>query len=155
MRSSTPICTNILHVEAKSSESYKGNYSQFVPQRAERRLTREREMEKQRAYVKKEEEYIRRNLAGVNSFQAKGKRKRLERLPRLAPPPGDPAAMSLEFKVAERGGDQVVAIKDLRVEVPGSRARGRLHGGAAAQRLRRARGPERGGQVVVHLHHAW
>ena len=113
------ICTSILHVEAKSSESYKGNYSQFVPQRAERRLTREREMEKQRAYVKKEEEYIRRNLAGVNSFQAKGKRKRLERLPRLAPPPGDPAAMSLQFEVAERGGDQVVDIKNLRVEVPG------------------------------------
>ena len=113
------ICTNILHVEARTSESYKGNYSAFVPQRAERRLTREREMEKQRAYVKKEEEYIRRNLAGVNSFQAKGKRKRLERLPRLAPPPGDPAAMTLHFENAERGGDQVVAIKDLRVEVPG------------------------------------
>jgi ATP-binding cassette subfamily F protein 3 len=76
-------------------------------------------VEKQRAYVKKEEEYIRRNLAGVNSFQAKGKRKRLERLPRLAPPVGDPAAMSLEFKVAERGGDQVVSINELRVEVPG------------------------------------
>ena len=113
------ICTNILHVEARTSEAYKGNYSQFVPQRAERRLTREREMEKQRAYVKKEEEYIRRNIAGVNSFQAKGKRKRLERLPRLAPPPGDPAAMSLNFETAERGGDQVIAIDDLRVEVPG------------------------------------
>ncbi len=113
------ICTNILHVEARSSESYKGNYSQFVPQRAERRLTRERELEKQRAYVKKEEEYIMRNLAGVNSFQAKGKRKRLERLPRLAPPPGDPAAMSLRFEPAERGGDQVIAIEALRVEVPG------------------------------------
>ncbi|MFZ9898606.1 MAG: ATP-binding cassette domain-containing protein, partial [Gemmatimonadaceae bacterium] len=73
---------------------------------------------KQIAYVKKEEEYIRRNLAGVNSFQAKGKRKRLERLPRLAPPPGDPAAMSLRFEPAERGGDQVIAVKDLRVEVP-------------------------------------
>jgi ATP-binding cassette subfamily F protein 3 len=113
------ICTNILHIEAKTSESYKGNYSQFVPQRAERRLTRERELEKQRAYVKKEEEYIRRNIAGVNSFQAKGKRKRLERLPRLAPPPGDPAAMSLRFEVAERGGDQVVSLENLRVEVPG------------------------------------
>ncbi len=113
------VCTNILHVEAKTSESYKGNYSQFVPQRAERRLTRERELEKQRAYVKKEEEYIRRNLAGVNSFQAKGKRKRLERLPRLAPPPGDPAAMTLNFEVGERGGDQVVAVENLRVEVPG------------------------------------
>ncbi|MDB4890050.1 MAG: transporter related protein [Gemmatimonadetes bacterium] len=113
------ICTNILHVEAKTSESYKGNYSQFVPQRAERRLTREREMEKQRAYVKKEEEYIRRNIAGVNSFQAKGKRKRLERLPRLAPPPGDPAAMTLNFETLERGGDQVISVDDLRVEVPG------------------------------------
>ena len=41
----------------------------------------ERELEKQRAYVEKEAEYIRRNIAGVNSFQAKGKRKRLERLP--------------------------------------------------------------------------
>jgi ATP-binding cassette subfamily F protein 3 len=69
--------------------------------------------------VKKEQDYIMRNLAGVNSFQAKGKRKRLERLPRLAPPPGDPAAMSLAFKVGERGGDQVVAIDALRVEVPG------------------------------------
>ncbi|HEY0930374.1 MAG TPA: ABC-F family ATP-binding cassette domain-containing protein [Gemmatimonas sp.] len=113
------VCTHILHVEAKSSEWYKGNYSQFVPQRAERRLTRERELEKQRAYVKKEEEYIMRNLAGVNSFQAKGKRKRLERLPRLAPPPGDPAAMSLSFEPSERGGDQVIAIDALRVEVPG------------------------------------
>ena len=113
------IASHILHLEARTSEWYRGNYSQFVPQRAERRLTRERELEKQRAYVKKEEEYIRRNLAGVNSFQAKGKRKRLERLPRLAPPPGDPGAMSLQFETAERGGDQVIAIKDLRVEVPG------------------------------------
>ncbi|MCW5827503.1 MAG: ABC-F family ATP-binding cassette domain-containing protein [Gemmatimonadaceae bacterium] len=113
------ICTHILHIEGRTGEWYKGNYSQFVPQRAERRLTREREMQKQIAYVKKEEEYIRRNLAGVNSFQAKGKRKRLERLPRLAPPPGDPAAMSLRFEPNERGGDQVISIEQLRVEVPG------------------------------------
>jgi ATP-binding cassette, subfamily F, member 3 len=113
------ICSHILHLEGRTSEWYKGNYSQFVPQRAERRLTRERELERQRAYVKKEEEYIRRNIAGVNSFQAKGKRKRLERLPRLAPPPGDPAVMSIQFDPAERGGDQVLAVKDLRVEVPG------------------------------------
>lgn len=113
------ICTHILHVEAKTSEWYKGTYSEFVPQRAERRLTRERELEKQRAYVKKEQDYIMRNLAGVNSFQAKGKRKRLERLPRLAPPPGDPAAMTLHFEPSERGGDQVIAIDELRVEVPG------------------------------------
>jgi ATP-binding cassette subfamily F protein 3 len=113
------ICTHILHVEGRTSEWYRGNYSQFVPQRAERRLTRDREIERQRAYVKKEEEYIRRNIAGVNSFQAKGKRKRLERLPRLAPPPGEPGAMSLEFEILDRGGDRVMAIENLTVEVPG------------------------------------
>jgi ATP-binding cassette subfamily F protein 3 len=112
------ICTHILHIEARTSEWYKGNYSQFVPQRAERRLTRERALEKQRAFVKKEEEYIRRNIAGQNTFQAKGKRKRLERLPRLAPPPGEDAAMNLRFEPAERGGDQVVSVKDLTVAVP-------------------------------------
>jgi ATP-binding cassette subfamily F protein 3 len=112
------ICTHILHVEGRTSVWYRGNYSQFVPQRAERRLTRERERERQVAFVKKEEDYIRRNIAGQNSFQAKGKRKRLERLPRLAPPPGDPAAMNLRFEPAERGGDQVIAVKGLRVEVP-------------------------------------
>jgi ATP-binding cassette subfamily F protein 3 len=112
------ICTHILHIDGGTSDWYKGNYSAFVPQRAERRLTRERALEKQRAFVKKEEEYIRRNIAGQNSFQAKGKRKRLERLPRLAPPPGDAAAMSLRFEPAERGGDQVVSVKDLTVAVP-------------------------------------
>jgi ATP-binding cassette, subfamily F, member 3 len=89
------ICTHILHIEGRIERVVQGQLQPVRPQRAERRLTRERELERQRAYVKKEEEYIRRNLAGVNSFQAKGKRKRLERLPRLAPPPGDPAAMSL------------------------------------------------------------
>ncbi len=113
------ICTHILHIEGRSGEWYRGNYSAFVPQRAERRLTRERELVRQRAFVKKEEEYIRRNIAGQNSFQAKGKRKRLERLPRLAPPPGDPSAMELRFEPNERGGDQVIAIEDIRVEVPG------------------------------------
>jgi len=113
------ICTHILHVEGRTSEWYRGNYSQFVPQRAERRLTRDREIQKQIAFVKKEEEYIRRNIAGVNSFQAKGKRKRLERLPRLAPPPGDPAAMDLDFEVGDRGGDRVIDVRELTVEVPG------------------------------------
>src|SRR6185503_1109738 len=64
-----------------------------------------------------------RSTSGVTSRGStrirQGKRKRLERLPRLAPPPGDPAAMDLKFEVAERGGDQVIAVKDLTVEVPG------------------------------------
>jgi ATP-binding cassette subfamily F protein 3 len=113
------ICTHILHVEARRARRTRGTTAssfRSAPSDASRASASWRSSA---PYVKKEEEYIRRNIAGVNSFQAKGKRKRLERLPRLAPPPGDPAAMSLEFEVADRGGDQVIAIRDLRVEVPG------------------------------------
>jgi ATP-binding cassette subfamily F protein 3 len=48
------IFTNNLHVKTPRAKRAKRNCSQFVSQRAERRLTRERET--QRAYLKKEEE---------------------------------------------------------------------------------------------------
>ncbi len=111
------IADHILHIEGGSSESYRGGYSSFVNQRTERRLSRDREVERQRKFVAKEEDYIRRNLAGVNTSQAKGRRKRLERLPRLTPPPGSAGAMSLRLESSERGGDRVIAADHLTVKV--------------------------------------
>ena len=111
------IADHILHLEGETGETYRGGYSSFVTQRTERRLSRDREVERQRKMIAKEEEYIRRNLAGVNTFQAKGRRKRLERLPRLAPPPGDPSAMVLRLDSGTRGGDQVITAKNLAVGI--------------------------------------
>src|SRR5205807_489126 len=64
-----------------------------------------------------EQDYIARNIAGQNSKQAKGRRKRLERLPRLGPVVGPDGAMALRFEVTERGGDQVVTAKNVSVAV--------------------------------------
>jgi ATP-binding cassette subfamily F protein 3 len=111
--------THILHLEGGTGETYRGGYSSFVSQRAERRLSRDREVERQRKMIAKEEEYIRRNIAGVNTAQAKGRRKRLERLPRLTPPPGAEGAMSLRLEVSERGGDRVLSADRLTVAVEG------------------------------------
>src|SRR2546430_14718774 len=55
--------------------------------------------------------------AGQNTKQAKGRRKRLERLPRLNPLIGAEGTMALRFEVAERGGDQVVTAKNVSVAV--------------------------------------
>ncbi len=96
---------------------WKGGYSSFVIQRAERELTQRRAAEKQRAFVAREEDYIRRNIAGQNTAQAKGRRKRLDRLPRLSPPPGESSAMSLRLEVGERGGDRVVQTEKLSVAI--------------------------------------
>ena len=108
---------HVLHVASGTAIPYRGGYSQFVRQRAERMLTLERQVAAQRKMIAREEDYIRRNIAGQNSAQAKGRRTRLERLPRLSPPPGESDAMSLRFEAGERGGDQVVIAEKLGIRI--------------------------------------
>lgn len=108
---------HILHVSARTTVDYRGGYSAFVTQRDERVKTLERQVAQQRKIIAKEEDYIRRNIAGRMSAQAKGRRARLARLPRLSPPPGEADAMSLRLDISERGGDQAVIAQKLEVRV--------------------------------------
>ncbi|HET6680345.1 MAG TPA: ABC-F family ATP-binding cassette domain-containing protein [Gemmatimonadaceae bacterium] len=114
------VADHVLHFEHKSAVAYTGGYEAFVLQRAERRLSQQRAFERQQRVVAGEEDYIRRNIAGQNTKQAKGRRKRLERLPRLSPPPGSDGVMALRFDSRERGGDQVIVADGARVAI-GSR----------------------------------
>ncbi|HBA91035.1 MAG TPA: hypothetical protein DCZ08_04455 [Anaerolineaceae bacterium] len=70
-------------------ETYHGNYSAYLVQREERYQRQLEEYQAQQEFIEKEEDYIRRNIAGQNTRQAQGRRKRLERMleeVRLAPP---------------------------------------------------------------------
>lgn len=108
---------HLLHVHGGTAASYRGGYSDFVTQRGERELTQQRAVAKQQAFIKKEEDYISRNIAGQNTAQAKGRRTRLARLPRLSRAPGENDTMTLRLEAGERGGNLVVDVKDLRVAV--------------------------------------
>jgi len=102
------VADHILHLEGGTAVAYTGGYESFVTQREERRVSRQRAFEKQRKVIANEEDYIRRNIAGQNSKQAKGRRKRLSRLPRLSGPLSeDGSAIGLTLDLSERGGDQV------------------------------------------------
>ncbi len=114
------VADHVLHLEGGSAVAYTGGYEAFVVQRAERRLSQERAFEKQRKVIAEEEDYIRRNIAGQNSKQAKGRRKRLNRTPRLSGPTADEgSSMGLRLEVNERGGDQVAIARDLTIAVEG------------------------------------
>ena len=108
---------HVLHVTGGTTHAYSGGYSAFVSQREERMLTFQRQLDKQQKFIAKEEEYIRRHLAGVNSAQAKGRRSKLGRLPRLSPPPGESDAMTLRLEIGDRGGDRVLHTDKLRVAI--------------------------------------
>jgi ATP-binding cassette, subfamily F, member 3 len=111
------VADHILHVEAHSATSYVGGYTAFIEQREHRQLEQQRAFVQQKKTIDKQEDYIRRHLAGQNSKQAKGRRKILARLPRLSPPPGEEDTMSLRLEVGERGGDQVVVAEKLRLAI--------------------------------------
>ncbi len=99
---------------------YAGNYSAYVAQRAERNLVQTRAYDAQQERLRREQEYIRRNLAGQNTRQAKGRRKRLERWldeeaverPALARRP------RLTLAAAPRAGEKILKTESLVVAHP-------------------------------------
>jgi ATP-binding cassette subfamily F protein 3 len=113
------VVDHVLHLEAGTAQPYSGDYEAFVRQRVERRLTRQRAFAKQARVIAAEEDYIRRNIAGQNSAQAKGRRRRLQRISRLSPPPGEEGALALRLAADERGGDQVLVAAHVALDIEG------------------------------------
>jgi ATP-binding cassette subfamily F protein 3 len=95
-------------------EIYRGGYTEYVQQRTERRERAMLEFEAQQEFIKKQEEFIRRNMAGQNTAQAKGRLRRLNRLERLEKPV-EQRAMSIRIKGGSRSGDRVLETSGLHV----------------------------------------
>ena len=113
------VVDHVLHFEGGTATPYSSGYEAFVQIRQERRLAQQRQFDKQQKTIASETDYIARHLAGQNSKQAKGRRKKLERLPRLSAPIGEEGTMSLRLEIAERGGDQVAVADKVTIAVPG------------------------------------
>ncbi|MGH9424680.1 MAG: ABC-F family ATP-binding cassette domain-containing protein, partial [Thermoanaerobaculia bacterium] len=113
------VVDHVLHFEGDTATAYVGSYESFVQQRQERRLAQQRAFDKQQKVIAAQTDYIARNLAGVNTKQAKGRRKLLARMPRLGAPVGEDGTMALRLEAAERGGDQVAVAEQLRIAVDG------------------------------------
>ena len=99
-------------------EIYRANYTQYLQQREERRERRRKEYEAQQAFIEKEEEYIRRNIAGQNTKQAQGRRTRLERLKRdelVQAPKNEKQKMKIDLQIAHRGNEYVLKTHGLQV----------------------------------------
>ena len=100
-------------------EVYRGNYSAYLLQREERYLRRLKEYEAQQRYIAKEEDFIIRNIEGQKTNQAKGRRKRLERLLKESAlaKPIDYSRSKLHIRLDSvgRSGDLVLRTYDLAI----------------------------------------
>src|SRR5918992_3381067 len=95
-------CRRIIEVEAGKTVSYNGNYSAFLVEREERREAQRRAYENQQQLIAKTEEFIRKNLAGQKTKQAKSRRTMLARMERIDAVRSDAPQGNFQLKGVER-----------------------------------------------------
>jgi ATP-binding cassette subfamily F protein 3 len=73
------VAQKIVEVDKQSITVYTGNYTIYAETKELRRLSGERQFEKDAAFLAKERDFIARHMAGQRSKEAQGRRARLER----------------------------------------------------------------------------
>ncbi len=100
-------------------ETYRGNYSQYLEQRAQRYAQRMAEYQAQQEEIARLEDYIRRYKAGERTRQARAREHRLAHMERLERPERL-RAMSLRLETDLRSGDLVLVSEGMTVGHRGS-----------------------------------
>ena len=105
-------CRRIIEIENGQATSYNGNYSAYLVEREERREIQQRAFENQQRLIAKTEEFIRKNLAGQKTKQAKSRRTMLQKLERVDAVRADQASGDFRLQDIERAGTHVLTVID-------------------------------------------
>ncbi|MBI2821157.1 MAG: ABC-F family ATP-binding cassette domain-containing protein [Acidobacteria bacterium] len=101
----------------RSLRQFSGNYSFYRKERELLERQQEAAFKRQREQIERTEEFIRRNIAGQKTRQAKSRRKMLQKLERVAPvETGE--AFRLQVRQAASHATQVMQCRDLTVGYP-------------------------------------
>jgi ATP-binding cassette subfamily F protein 3 len=111
-------CRRIVELENGRASSYTGNYSAYLVEREERREAQQRAYENQRQLIEKTEEFIRRNLAGQKTKQAKSRRTMLAKLERVEAVRAERSSGDFRLQSIERAGNHVLMVKDAAIGYP-------------------------------------
>jgi ATP-binding cassette subfamily F protein 3 len=117
------VADRIVEVAHGRLEDYPGDYATYRKLKAERDRLRAKEAEKQRQMIERTEEFIRRNIAGQKTKQARSRRTMLARIERIEAPRDDANDVSIRFEEARVSGGRVLEAKKL---VPGYKETGPL-----------------------------
>jgi ATP-binding cassette subfamily F protein 3 len=105
-------CHRIIEIENGRATSYTGNYSRYLVEREEQREIQQRAYDNQQRMIAKTEDFIRRNLAGQKTKQAKSRRTMLQRLERVDAVRNDQASGDFRLQEIERAGTHVLTVTE-------------------------------------------
>ena len=109
------VVNRILEVDNSRLSDYPGNYTDYVRGRAERLAQQEKEWSLQKRWIENQEDYIRRNLAGQKTKQAKSRRNQLARVHRLEKPKSSSEKVKFKFLPVDRGSRHVLRTEELTI----------------------------------------
>ncbi len=106
------VTKEIAEMEYQTFEVYKGNYSEYIHQKAIKIVQQTKEYQLQKGEIARIEEYIRKNIEGQKHKQAQSRRKKLIKTERLSKPTHK-RSIKLHFTPELRGGNRVLSIDNL------------------------------------------
>lgn len=108
------LCTQIVETERGVSNTYLGNYSAYLQQKAEMQEAQMSAYERQQKELDKQQTFVDRfRASATRSTQAKSREKQLDKIERIEAPTGGLRTLHFRFPPAPRSGREVVEIKDL------------------------------------------
>ena len=103
-------CQQILHIEHKDITQYRGNYSSFELQRAERMAQQQAAFDKQQKRITEIDDFVRRfRYKATKAKQAQSRLKELERMQTLAPAHMD-SPFTFRFPEPRRASDPILSL---------------------------------------------
>ena len=108
------LCTQIVETERGVSTTYLGNYSTYLQQKEEAKLSQLAAYEGQQKELEKQQAFVDRfRASATRSTQAKSREKQLDKIERIEAPDARVRTLKFRFPPAPRSGREVVIIKDM------------------------------------------
>ncbi len=109
------VTNRVIEMDRGQAVTYKGNYSKYLEERELRREQQIREYENQQQLINKTQEFIRRNLEGQKTKQAKSRRTLLARMERIEAVTSEKSGGNFGLRQVERTGNNVLTAEDLTI----------------------------------------
>ena len=113
------IATTVYEIEYRKCTKYKGNYSDYMDQKAVSYASLMKQYEKQQKEISKMEDFISRNIVRASTTKrARSRRKLLDKMERIEIPKINDKSIGITFEIDRRSGNDVLKVEDLTVGYP-------------------------------------
>ena len=110
------IATTIYEIEYRKCTKYKGNYSDYMDQKAVAYASLMKQYEKQQKEISKMEDFISRNIVRASTTKrAQSRRKLLDKMDRIEIPKINDKSIGITFEIDRRSGNDVLKVENLTV----------------------------------------